>query len=89
MDIIKFQRFNSTKEISTFAEKLIIKRQSESDSQLELARNLELPDDWLIEAYEYCKKKKVGFLALLLKRKVLILYLIFLDVRLLKFLLQI
>ncbi len=63
VDIIKFQRFNSTKEISTFAEKTNYqKRQSESDSQLELARNLELPDDWLIEAYEYCKKKKVGFL---------------------------
>ncbi len=63
IDILKFQRFNSEEEISIFAESAEYqKNANQGDSQLELAKKLELPDEWLLEVFDYCKKKKVGFL---------------------------
>lgn len=63
VDVLKFQRFNSELEISSYAEKTNYqKNTSEALNQLEMAKSLELPDEWLIEAFEYCKKRKVGFL---------------------------
>ena len=63
IDILKFQRFKSEEEISIFAESADYqKNANQGDSQLELAKKLELPDEWLLEVFDYCKKKKVGFL---------------------------
>jgi N,N'-diacetyllegionaminate synthase len=63
LDVIKLQRFNSTLEISeraVLADYQVAAGMQES--QLKMAQDLELPDDLLVKAFEYCKKKKVGFL---------------------------
>lgn len=63
LDIIKLQRFNTALEISSHA--ALADYQAEAgmvENQLEMAKALELPDDLLIEAFEYCKQKGVGFL---------------------------
>lgn len=63
LDIIKLQRFNSSLEISRYA--ALADYQAAAgmrDSQLKMAQELELPDELLIKAFEYCKRKKVGFL---------------------------
>lgn len=63
VDIIKFQRFNASLEISTFANKTSYQKKTSTEkSQLDLAKKLELPDKWLIDAFEYCKSKNIGFL---------------------------
>lgn len=63
VDIIKLQRFNSSLEISKFAPATNYqKKNSKINNQLNLAKNLELPDEWIFKAYNYCKKKNIGFL---------------------------
>lgn len=63
LDIIKLQRFVSEEEISTFAESTAYQKNAgQGDSQLEMAKKLELPDEWLVKAFDYCKQRKVGFL---------------------------
>ena len=63
LDVIKLQRFIAEEEISSFATATDYqKKAGVGDSQLEMAKKLELPDEWLIKAYEYCKERKVGFL---------------------------
>ena len=63
LDVIKLQRFKSEEEIASFAPSTDYqKKAGEGDSQLEMARKLELPDEWLVKAFEYCRQRGVGFL---------------------------
>jgi N,N'-diacetyllegionaminate synthase len=63
VDIIKLQRFNSELEISKFAPSAEYQKKNfKVNKQLSLAKKLELPDEWIFKAYEYCKKKRIGFL---------------------------
>jgi N,N'-diacetyllegionaminate synthase len=63
LDVIKLQRFVAAEEIASSAPSTDYqKKAGVGDSQLEMARKLELPDPWLVKAFEYCKQKKVGFL---------------------------
>ncbi len=63
LDIIKLQRFISEEEISTFAAATDYQqRAGQGDNQLAMAKKLELPDEWIVKAFEYCKEKKIGFL---------------------------
>lgn len=63
LDVIKLQRFVSEEEISTFAESTAYQKNAgQGDSQLEMAKKLELPDEWLVKAFDYCKTRGVGFL---------------------------
>lgn len=63
VDIIKLQRFSSEAEISEYAPSADYQRKAgQGDSQLEMAKKLELPDEWLVKAYDYCKSKNAGFL---------------------------
>lgn len=63
LDVIKLQRFKSEEEIAAFAPSTDYqKKAGQGNSQLEMARKLELPDEWLVKAFEYCKKRSVGFL---------------------------
>ena len=63
VDIVKLQRFNSSLEISKFSKTANYqKKNTGHKTQLELAKSLELPDEWIFKAYDYCKKKNIGFL---------------------------
>lgn len=63
LDVIKLQRFISEEEISTYAPSTDYQQKAgQGDSQLAMAKKLELPDEWLVKAFEYCKQRKVGFL---------------------------
>jgi N,N'-diacetyllegionaminate synthase len=63
VDIIKLQRFKAADEIAVFAPSTEYQRNAGvGDNQLEMAQKLELPDELLKKAYEYCKKLNVGFL---------------------------
>jgi len=63
LDVIKLQRFISEEEISTFAPSTDYQQKAgQGDSQLAMARKLELPDAWLAKAFDYCKQRKAGFL---------------------------
>lgn len=63
LDIIKLQRFKAEEEIASFAPSTNYQKNAgSSDGQLEMARKLELPDEWLIKAFDYCKERGVGFL---------------------------
>lgn len=63
LDVIKLQRFNSSLEIAFNAPTADYQKNAgQGDNQLEMAKKYELPDEWLIEAFEYCKTRKVGFL---------------------------
>ena len=63
VDIIKLQRFKAEEEIAVSAPTAEYQKRAGVDSrQLEMARDLELPDELLVKAFEYCKEKKVGFL---------------------------
>ncbi len=62
LDIIKLQRFNAALEISENATLVDYQvKAGMQESQLKMAQALELPDNLLIKAFEYCKEKKVGF----------------------------
>ena len=63
LDIIKLQRFNAALEISERAElaEYQIKAGME-ESQIKMAKKLELPDKLLMNAFDFCKEKGVGFL---------------------------
>src|SRR5687768_10561065 len=59
LDIIKLQRFVSEEEISTYAPSTDYQQKAgQGSSQLEMAKKLELPDEWLVKAYEYCRQRK-------------------------------
>ena len=63
LDVIKLQRFNAALEISQHAE--LADYQSAAGitgNQLKMAQQLELSDDVLFKAFDYCKEKGVGFL---------------------------
>jgi N,N'-diacetyllegionaminate synthase len=63
LDVIKLQRFKSELEIAASAPSADYqKKAGVGDSQLAMAKKLELPDELLIKAFEYCKQRKVGFL---------------------------
>lgn len=63
LDVIKLQRFISEEEISTYASSAEYQKKSGAgENQLAMAKKLELPDEWLVKAYEYCKQKNVAFL---------------------------
>lgn len=64
VDIIKLQRFSAEAEISSYAPKAEYQTLSgpKGESQLEMAKKLQLADDLIFKAHEYCKTKKVGFL---------------------------
>jgi len=62
-DVIKLQRFKAEDEIAQSAPTTEYQvKAGEGESQLEMAKKLELPDELLIEAFEYCKQLGVGFL---------------------------
>ena len=62
-DIIKLQRFKAEEEIAQSAPSTDYQVKSGvGENQLAMAKALELPDDLLIQGYEYCKKLGVGFL---------------------------
>jgi sialic acid synthase SpsE len=50
LDVIKLQRFKSEEEIATLRalHRLPDQKAGEGDGQLEMARKLELPDEWLV-----------------------------------------
>lgn len=63
LDVIKLQRFVAEEEIAIHAPSAEYqKKAGEGDSQLAMAKKLELPDALLVKAYEYCKQRKTGFL---------------------------
>lgn len=63
LDVIKLQRFIAEEEIAVGAPSTDYqKKAGEGDSQLAMAKKLELPDEWLVKAFEYCKQRGVGFL---------------------------
>ena len=63
LDVVKLQRFNSALEISEHAALADYQvAAGMQESQLKMARELELPDELLVKAFEYCRKKKIGFL---------------------------
>lgn len=63
LDVIKLQRFVSEEEISTYAPSTDYQQKAgQGESQLAMAKKLELPDEWLVKAFEYCKQRKIGFL---------------------------
>jgi N,N'-diacetyllegionaminate synthase len=63
LDIIKLQRFKAEEEIASFAPSTNYQKNAGSgNGQLEMARKLELPDEWLVKAFDYCKERGVGFL---------------------------
>lgn len=64
VDIIKLQRFSAEAEISSYAPKAEYQTQSgpKGESQLEMAKKLQLSDELIDKAHEYCKLKKIGFL---------------------------
>ena len=63
LDVIKLQRFKAEEEIAALAPSTQYQRNAgQGDGQLEMARKLELPDEWLVKAFEYCKQRGVGFL---------------------------
>lgn len=70
LDIIKLQRFNASLEISRYA--ALADYQASAgmkDNQLKMAQELELPDELLIKAFDYCKQKKIGFLCTAFERE--------------------
>ena len=64
VDVIKLQRFKAGDEISSYAPKANYqtKNAPQGESQLEMAQKLELSDELLCKAFDYCKQKGVGFL---------------------------
>ncbi|MCW8198513.1 N-acylneuraminate-9-phosphate synthase [Verminephrobacter aporrectodeae subsp. tuberculatae] len=63
LDVIKLQRFKADEEIAAQAPTTDYQKLAGSGAgQLQMARNLELPDEWLIKAFDYCKQRGVGFL---------------------------
>lgn len=64
VDIVKLQRFSAEAEISTFAPKAEYQTFSgpSGESQLEMAKKLQLTDELIGKAFEYCKDRKIGFL---------------------------
>ena len=63
VDIIKLQRFKAEDEIAETAPTTEYQEEAGvGESQLEMARELELSDKLLIKAHDYCKKHNVGFL---------------------------
>lgn len=63
LDVIKLQRFKAEEEIASTAPSTQYQRNAgQGDSQLEMARKLELPDALLSKAFDYCRQRKVGFL---------------------------
>ena len=62
VDVLKFQRFNSSLEISKYAELADYQKGNSYKSQLEMAKSLELDDELLAEGFELCKKLEIGFL---------------------------
>ncbi|MGE4348917.1 MAG: N-acetylneuraminate synthase family protein [Candidatus Berkiella sp.] len=64
VDIIKLQRFSADAEISSYAPKAEYQTLSgpQGESQLEMAKKLQLPDELIYKAHEYCKSKNIGFL---------------------------
>lgn len=70
LDVIKLQRFNSALEISQHA--ALADYQAKAgmvDNQLKMAQALELPDELLVKAFEYCKRRGVGFLCTAFERE--------------------
>lgn len=62
-DVIKLQRFKAEAEIAESAPTTEYQANAgEGESQLAMAKKLELPDPWLLEAFDYCKRLGVGFL---------------------------
>jgi N-acetylneuraminate synthase/N,N'-diacetyllegionaminate synthase len=63
-DVVKFQAFKSSKEISRFAAKTPYQQETVPDAagQLELCANLELSESALQEMRAYCAQRGVGFL---------------------------
>lgn len=63
VDIIKLQRFKAEEEIAETAASTEYQRSAGvGESQLEMAKKLELPDELLLKAFNYCKEKNIGFL---------------------------
>jgi len=63
LDIIKLQRFKAADEIAESAPSTEYQvNAGVGSSQLAMAQALELSDNLLVEAFEYCRAKKVGFL---------------------------
>lgn len=63
LDIIKLQRFKAEDEISTLAPTTQYQVDAgEGDRQLEMAKKLELSDELLKKAFDYCRNKEIGFL---------------------------
>ena len=62
-DLIKLQRFKAEEEIAVTAPTTDYQvKAGEGESQLEMAKKLELPDAWLVEAHAHCRQRGVGFL---------------------------
>ncbi|MBI1861053.1 MAG: N-acetylneuraminate synthase family protein [Deltaproteobacteria bacterium] len=63
VDVIKLQRFKASEEISRFADSTEYQRKAGvGATQLAMAEKLELSDELLVRAFEYCKRQKIAFL---------------------------
>ena len=65
VDAVKFQTFKAEKEISKYAPKAEYQKQTTVayESQLDMAKKLELKDDEFRKLYGYCRKKGIIFLS--------------------------
>lgn len=64
VDIIKFQKFKAREEISSYAPKADYQIQTTdaAEAQVEMAEKLELSEELLCKAFDYCKKRTAPFL---------------------------
>lgn len=70
LDVIKLQRFVSEDEIAASAPSTQYQREAgEGDNQLAMAQKLELPDELLVKAFDYCREKGAGFLCTAFEHK--------------------
>lgn len=65
VDAVKFQTFKAEKEISKYAPKAEYQKRTtgSQESQLDMAKRLELKEKEFKELYDYCKKKGIIFLS--------------------------
>ena len=64
-DAVKFQAFKAEKVISRYAEKAEYQKNTTGlhETQLEMAKRLELPYDVFPELQEHCKRKNIEFIS--------------------------
>ena len=65
-DYVKFQTFKAEKIVSKLAKKAAYQAKNvidQDDSQFSMLKNLEMPDEWHFQLYDYCNENNIGFLS--------------------------